>query len=231
PRRSSARSGASACPPTSESRGPPRKTRPRSPSTTRASRCRKWRAATCARRAPSACGWRSSGRSNLRLLELERRGVHAVAQARGLGAVVEDVPEVRVATRAQHLGALREPAVVLLLRDVLLRHRLEEARPAGAGVELGLGAEERQAAAGALVHARVLGGVVLAGEGALGAVLAHDLVLLLGELGLPLGVGLDDLFHGTLQNFVIPAQAGIQTHFSRLRWRHLAPARIPLMAK
>ena len=58
----------------------------------------------------------------------------------------------------------------------------EEARPAGAALELGCRVEQRLAAAGALIHAAPLLGVQRAGAGALRAVRTHDLVLLRRQL-------------------------------------------------
>src|SRR3546814_19142676 len=79
-----------------------------------------------------------------------------------------------VAACAQRLVAAHEEAAVLFLRDRAGRDRLEEAGPAGAAVELRLGAEQRVAAAGADIGALVLAGVVLTGEGALGPLEAAD---------------------------------------------------------
>jgi hypothetical protein len=135
------------------------------------------------------------GRQALLGREHEAGRVQAVALAGGLGAVVEDVAEVPVAAGAEDLGAHHAVAVVGVLDDVLLRHGLEVAGPAGARVELGVAAEERQAAAGAGVEAVLVVVVEQAAEGGLGARPAHDLVGLVAELGLPLLVGLDDLGH------------------------------------
>src|SRR5688572_17624887 len=68
--------------------------------------------------------------------------------------------------------------------------RTEEARPAGAAVELGCGVEERLRAAGADKGAHPLLVVERAGEGAFGAVAAQHAVLLRGELIAPGRVGL-----------------------------------------
>src|SRR6185437_4690159 len=79
--------------------------------------------------------------------------------------------------------------VVGSLHRVLV-HRLIEARPAGAGLELGVRCEQRLAAADANVGARRMRVPVLTGEGAFGAFLARDAELLWRELRLPFGVGL-----------------------------------------
>src|SRR5262249_19027763 len=124
--------------------------------------------------------------------ELEGDGVHAVAQAGGLGAVVEDVAEVSAAAGAEDLGALHAVGAVGVLVDVGGVKGLEEAGPAGAGVELGVALEERQAAEAADVDAVELVVGEVAAEGRLGALGEDDLGLvggeLLGEL-LDLGAG------------------------------------------
>src|ERR1039458_3223609 len=91
----------------------------------------------------------------------------------------------RVAFRAQHFGPIREKRAIGLRLDVLRRDRLIEARPSRAGFELGVGAEQRVAAADASIKTLVviLGVQVL--ERALGALFARDLVLLRGQLFAP----------------------------------------------
>src|SRR5262245_42831947 len=126
-------------------------------------------------------------------LEPQRRRVHAIPLPRRLRAVVEDVPEVRVAAAAHDLGAAHEPAVVRVLGHAALRHRRPEARPAGAGVELRRAVEQRLAAADAAVDAVGLVVPVLAGEGALGALAARHLELLRRQLLAPLGFSLLDV--------------------------------------
>src|SRR5215813_9990105 len=130
------------------------------------------------------------------LVELERRGVDAVALPGRLRAVVEDVPEVRVAPRAVHLGPAHEEARVLLGLDRLRRGRLEVRRPAGAGVELVIRAEERLTTAHAAVRAAIVVVPVHAAECALGTVRAYHLELVVSKLLAPLLVGLADLLDG-----------------------------------
>src|SRR5581483_7391212 len=131
-----------------------------------------------------------------RPLEPERRRVDAVPLPRRLGPVVEDVPQVPLAARAQDLRALHEEAPVGAHHDRVRLDRLPEARPAGPRLELRLRAEQRRAAPRAAVHALVLAVVVLAGEGALGSVLPEHAVLLRRETPAPLRVvALDLLGH------------------------------------
>ena len=124
--------------------------------------------------------------------ELQRHAVHAVAQAGGLGPVVEHVAEMAAAATAMHLGAQHEQAAVAGGADGVVERRVE-AGPAGAAVELGGGGEQRQVAAGAVVGAGAVLLVERAGAGALGAVLAQHVELLRREQLLPFLVGLGDL--------------------------------------
>ena len=122
-------------------------------------------------------------------VELKRARVDAVALAARSGAVVEDVAEVRPAPPARDLRADHEVAPVAVELDVLGVHRVGEARPSGAGVELGVRREELGAASGADVGAVVLRVDELAGERTLGALPAQDVVLVRREAGAPLLVG------------------------------------------
>ncbi len=123
-------------------------------------------------------------------LEGQGAAVDAVALAALIGgAVVEDVAEVRVAALADDLRALHQEAVVGPQFDVLEVGGLGEARPAGAGVELGVGGEELRSTADAAVHALRLLVDVGAGEGALGARLAGHLELLGRQLLTPFLLG------------------------------------------
>ena len=129
--------------------------------------------------------YEDSGRA-LRVLRLQVQSarVDAVAQAGGVRTVVEHVSEVASAAAAQDLGPPHPEAAVLANLDVLRDGRLVEAGPAGAGIELGVGAEQLGATAGAVVHPVVLDVHVLARERPLGAVAAQDLVLV-GREALP----------------------------------------------
>src|SRR5882757_10651945 len=82
-------------------------------------------------------------------LQLQCRRIDAVAQSGRAGAVLEHMPEMAVALRAQHFGPDHAKADVALLVDVALQRRLGKARPAAAGIELGVGFEQRLSAAGA----------------------------------------------------------------------------------
>src|SRR2546421_178777 len=81
-------------------------------------------------------------------------------------------------------------ADVGLRLDSLGLCRRPEARPAGAGLVLLVGAEKQLAAAGAVIASLFLAVLVFAREGALGALLAQHVVLRGRELLAPLGLGL-----------------------------------------
>src|SRR5919198_1729769 len=115
----------------------------------------------------------TSGASGLFRLQLQRRRVDAVAQAGRAGAVIEDVAEMAVAFRAQHFGADHAVAEVALFVDMAVHCRRRKARPAAAGVELGVGFEQRLAAAGADVRALAVLVLIFAREGTLGRLLAQ----------------------------------------------------------
>src|SRR6185437_944424 len=70
--------------------------------------------------------------------QLERRRIHAIAQPGRVRPVGKDVTEMRVAFGAQRLGAGHEMAVIGPGGDRLVVRRLEEAWPAGAGIEFGV---------------------------------------------------------------------------------------------
>src|SRR5690606_20408723 len=112
---------------------------------------------------------------------------------RGLGRVVEHVAQVRPAARAAHLGADHPVTAVGEELDAVARERAEEARPPAVRVELRVGAEQLVAARATRVDADALLVEQLARPGALGARLPQDGVLLRGQLGAPLLVGLDDV--------------------------------------
>src|SRR6476659_9365311 len=137
---------------------------------------------------------------SLLLFELERRAVHAVALAGRARAVGEDVAEMAAALGARHLGADHAVAGVARGLDRLVLGRPERG-PAGAALVLGVGIEQRLAAAGAAEDALALLVVQRAGERTLGAVLAQHMVLQGVELLLPVGIGFFELVvHGVLQD-------------------------------
>ncbi|MFM1942999.1 MAG: hypothetical protein RI897_1981 [Verrucomicrobiota bacterium] len=100
--------------------------------------------------------------------------------------------EVGVAAGAEDFGAAHAVAEVGLGADVFLGKGLEEAGPAGAGIEFGISGEEGEVAADAGVNAGFFVVVESAAEGAFRAFAAGDDVLFGSELLAPFGVGFDD---------------------------------------
>ena len=129
-------------------------------------------------------------------VELHGGGVHAVAEAGGFGAVVEDMAEVGIAERARDGGAAHADAVVGGVMDILFGDWLPEAWPAGARVKFGLGTEERDVAADTTVNTVGVLFVGGAGVGAFSAGAAGDFIGDGGELLLPFLIGLDDALFG-----------------------------------
>src|SRR5271154_2993048 len=78
--------------------------------------------------------------------EIERRRVHAEAQARRPGTVVEDVAEMRAAAAAHHFRPHHPVAAIGFLDDLALVEGGVEARPSTAGIVLGIRGEELVAA-------------------------------------------------------------------------------------
>src|SRR5689334_9182991 len=116
--------------------------------------------------------------------------------------------EMAAAAAAMHFDPRHAVGAVLGAADRVVE-RLPETRPAGAAVELGVGGEQRQVAAGAGEYPLAVLLQQRARPRPLGAVLAQDVVLLRRELRAPFGVGLLDLeFLGGVGGFrAQPAQA------------------------
>src|SRR5258708_36380043 len=131
--------------------------------------------------------------SRLFRLQFQRRRIDAVAQACRSRAVVEDVAEMTVAFRAQYLGADHAMGHVALLVDMAVDRGRGKTRPAAAGIELGVGFEQRLPAAGAGIGALALLMLVFAGERPLGRLLAQHRILHRRQLAAPLGLALLDL--------------------------------------
>src|SRR5665647_312277 len=111
-------------------------------------------------------------------LEIQRRGVDAVMEERGLRAVVEDVAQVGAALGAADLDPFCEERKVVAVLDVLIIDGRREAGPARAVLVLHLRAEQGRPAAGADIDPLVPKIIVFAGERPFGAALPHDIELL-----------------------------------------------------
>src|SRR3954453_11810947 len=123
-------------------------------------------------------------------LQLQGCRVDAVAQSGRSRTVLEHMAEMAIALRAQHLGADHAVADVALFVDMALHCGRGKGRPAAAGIELGVGFEQRLAAAGAGVNARAVLMLVFTGKRPLGRFLAQHRVLHRRQFLAPLGFGL-----------------------------------------
>lgn len=144
-------------------------------------------------------------------LQLERLRVYAVSQISRLWSIREDMTKVCATFVASYFGANHAVAVVVFFFDVFCFERLVEARPATAGVEFCIGTEQLSAAANAFVSAFVMAVVVFTCEGALGALLASNPILLGSELLFPLFFGFDYL----IAHFSLPFYGFISGRFHR----------------
>src|SRR5260370_30560116 len=103
--------------------------------------------------------------------------------AGGSWAIREYVPQVAAAARANLFDTHHPVACVPDALDVQLGERLEEARPAGAGIEFGIGPEQRQPAEPARVDAVLLVVEKDTAEGGLGAMFQEHAALVAGKAG------------------------------------------------
>src|SRR5690554_7117898 len=95
------------------------------------------------------------------------------------------MPQVGIAAGAQHLDPVHAVAEVLGGGDRCFAHRRPVAGPTAAGVELGVGIEQGGIAADAVIDARSVLAVILAGKGPFGSLQSTDLKLGLGQLFSP----------------------------------------------
>src|SRR6202158_6392826 len=109
--------------------------------------------------------------------ELQRASIHAIALSRRIRPIVKDMTEMGLASGAAHLRPAHEHRAILLLGNGALRGRGIKARPAAAGIVLGVGSEKRISAAHADIHAFAFFIEIGARERALRAVLARDVIL------------------------------------------------------
>ena len=68
--------------------------------------------------------------------EFKRCGIHAISQVRGLGTIIEDVAQVRIAFGARHCGPDHAIARVSNTADILGRDRSPKAWPARSRIKL-----------------------------------------------------------------------------------------------
>src|SRR4029077_1863191 len=105
--------------------------------------------------------------------------------------IFKDMAEMTAAAAAMHFGA--DHAVTAIGRGFdRAGLGIIEARPAGAALELGLGNEQFLIATGAIEHAGAFFVIQRAAARPLGAVLAHDVILLGSENFAPFRFGMAD---------------------------------------
>ncbi len=123
--------------------------------------------------------------------ESERSGIEAEAQTGGGRAVFKNMAQVCAATDAFDFRPSHAVAVIGFGEDVLLGDGLKETGPAGAGIKLCLGCEQRQVATNAVINTRFVLVVKRAAECGFRALIARDMKHFgLQEFG-PFRVGLD----------------------------------------
>src|SRR5215475_10874214 len=105
------------------------------------------------------------------------------------------MPEMTVATRAQHFATDHAMARIGFFLDVAVRDRLREAWPPTARIEFGIRFEQVLPAARAYISARCGGLVVFTTEWALGRLLAKNGVLHRSEFLAPFRIVLCDLLN------------------------------------
>lgn len=132
-------------------------------------------------------------------MKLKGGGVHAIPLASRSWAIVEDMAQVGITYGAEDFGAYHEMTEVPFGSNIFSLGRGRKARPPGTRVILGGGGKQLGPTTDAGVDSGRFVVMVFSGKGALGTVFAGHLVLLGGELLLPLCVGLLDFFnHGPI---------------------------------
>ena len=125
-------------------------------------------------------------------LEGERGRIEAKAQAGGLRAIFKNVPKMGSAANTFDLGPIHAVAAVGFAQDVFFGDRLKETGPAGAGIELGFGREQREVATDAVVNAGFVLVIKCAAKGGFRALIARNAKLFRRQKLGPLRIGLDN---------------------------------------
>src|ERR1700678_2107980 len=97
----------------------------------------------------------------------------------------------RIAARAMNFGTLDQHAEIGSRADILIRNGRPKAGPAGAGIKLGIGAEDGGVAADAAKEASLMHLKKRTAERYVGALLARHIILLGAELLAPFAAGPD----------------------------------------
>ena len=150
-------------------------------------------------------------------LQLQRGGVHTIAQSCRTRSIRKDMTEMSVTTAAQYFNAAHAVFVVFFCCDAVLLYRLIETGPPAAGFILRIGAEQLLAAAHARVSPGPLLRVVLSCKWRLGSTLARHSELVVGQLRPPIGVALTNLFRHENPNQIRCATTRFDSSPSRLR--------------
>ena len=127
------------------------------------------------------------------LVELQCRRIDAVTLACGRRAVIENVPQVCIASRAEHFCSPHAEAIVLFQSYIQIGDGIEVAWPARSRMELGRCFEEVCPAADALIYARFTDIIESACKRPLRALVGSYTVLLGSQHLLPLRIRLADL--------------------------------------
>lgn len=159
--------------------------------------------------------------------ETQGHRIHAIAQAGGLRAIVEHVSQVAVAAGAADRGTPHAKAAVANLHHVAAGNRLPEAGPASAGVELGGRIVQRSSTGDAAEQALGRWLLVLAIEGHLSPVAAHDLVGGRRESLAPLRIGKDQLGHPARTQIAAVIGKDLQQHVAGLADRRVGSGEQP----
>jgi hypothetical protein len=101
--------------------------------------------------------------------------------------------EVRIAALAGHRNAPHAEADIRTFQDIVFRDRLPEARPTGAGFELGAGVEQDRLATDAIIQSFGVLVPQCTGKRPLGSGPSSDVERLGGQLLPPLRLAPDDL--------------------------------------
>lgn len=113
--------------------------------------------------------------------------------------------QVRIATGAKNLSAHHQEAEIFFVGDRGLINRRPKARPASAGIKLGIRPEQRRITTDTPVEAGIFGIPIGARESSLSPVFPSDLKLLRGELGPPLFFAFPNFFGHGSDVSVVPA--------------------------
>src|SRR5581483_234678 len=128
------------------------------------------------------------------LLQVQRRRIHAIAQASRRRAILEHVPKVGITSRATRFRTNHPVTAIGELRNRTWIDWLVEAWPASARIEFGIGVKQRLPATDTRVNTLLFGIPVFAGKRRLGSCVPGHVILLLGQLLLPVFIALDHFF-------------------------------------